>query len=268
MGKRENLYINEYLNHYKNIGYDHVFLYDNNDIGDEKFEDIISKDLIGKFVTIIDYRGIKGKHVPRSYEAYNDCYSNNKKSYDWLSFFDLDEFLEFNNSQNLQKFFGDEKFDNCENIKINWIMTSDNDLLYYENKSLEERFPILLFNDSRNRLIKSTVRGNLKGNYWKRRNNPHTSKLKFTNCNSNGEIVSYECFDVIPPIHENAYIKHYSVKTIEEFCNKIKRGYPEYTVVYNDKTMKFYFDYFFSRANKTKEKLDYIKKIFNYTYIY
>ena len=72
MGKRENLYINEYLNHYKNIGYDHVFLYDNNDIGDEKFEDIISKDLIGKFVTIKDYRGIKGKNVPRLYEAYKD----------------------------------------------------------------------------------------------------------------------------------------------------------------------------------------------------
>ena len=35
IGKKENLYVNEYLNHYKKIGYSHIFLYDNNEIGDE-----------------------------------------------------------------------------------------------------------------------------------------------------------------------------------------------------------------------------------------
>ena len=44
------------MNHYKKIGYSHIFLYDNNEIGDEKFEDVINKRLIDNFVTIIDYR--------------------------------------------------------------------------------------------------------------------------------------------------------------------------------------------------------------------
>jgi hypothetical protein len=82
------------LNHYKKIGYSHIFLYDNNEIGDEKFEDVINKRLINNFVTIIDYREKKGKHVPRQFQAYYDCYEKNKANYDWLSFFDLDEFLD------------------------------------------------------------------------------------------------------------------------------------------------------------------------------
>ena len=30
IGKKENLYVNEYINHYKKLGYRHIFLYDNN----------------------------------------------------------------------------------------------------------------------------------------------------------------------------------------------------------------------------------------------
>jgi len=245
IGKKENLYVNEYLNHYKKIGYSHVYLYDNNEIGDEKFEDVISKKLINKFVTIIDYREIKGKHVPRQTQAYYDCYEKNNKNYDWLSFFDLDEFLEFNNSQNLQTFFGDEKFKECQVIKINWLMYSDNDLLYYENKPLAERFNTYLINDISNRAIKSTARGNLTINYWKKSRNPHTALTNYINCNSAGERVSIKSYHVVPPHHESAYIKHYAVKTIEEYCNKMKRGYPDQIVVLNNKRMKSYFDYFF-----------------------
>ena len=267
IAKKENLYIPEYLNYYKNIGYSHIFLYDNNEIGDEKCEDVISKDLIDNFVTIIDYREIKGKHVPRQFDAYYDCYEKNNENYDWLSFFDLDEFLEFNNSLNLQTFFGDEKFKECQVIKINWLMYSDNDLLYYENKPLVERFNESLFNDPNNIKIKSTVRGNLRTNYWEKYHSPHTALTKYRNCNSAGERVSIDSYIVVPPHYEYAYIKHYAVKTIEEFCIKIKRGYPDQVVIYNDETMKRYFDYFFTRCKKTKEKLDYIKKIFNYTYL-
>ena len=146
-------------------------------------------------------------------------------------------------------------------------MYSDNDLLYYEDKPLVERFNTSLFDDPSNRAIKSTARGNLPINYWKTSGNPHTALTKYINCNSAGERVSVDSYHVVPPHHEFAYIKHYAVKTIEEFCNKIKRGYPDQVVIYTDERMKQYFDYFFTRCKKTKEKLDYIKKIFNYTYI-
>ena len=42
MAKQENLYIREYLEHYKSYGINKIFLYDNNDIDGEKPEDVIS----------------------------------------------------------------------------------------------------------------------------------------------------------------------------------------------------------------------------------
>ena len=95
--------------------------------------------------------------------------------------------MEFNKSQNLQKFFGDEKFKECQVIKINCLIYSDNDFLYYENKPLFERFNAPLFNDPSNKAIKSTARGNLTINYWKKSKNPHTALTKYINCNSAGE---------------------------------------------------------------------------------
>ena len=44
------------------------------------------------YVTIIDYRGYYNKDS--QYKAYYNCYKNYNKKYDWLSFFDFDEFLE------------------------------------------------------------------------------------------------------------------------------------------------------------------------------
>lgn len=38
IGKKENLYAEEYLNYYIGIGFDHIFIYDNNDIGDENLK--------------------------------------------------------------------------------------------------------------------------------------------------------------------------------------------------------------------------------------
>ena len=44
ISKRENLYIQEFIDHYKNLSYDHIFIYDNNDIDGERLEDVIQKE--------------------------------------------------------------------------------------------------------------------------------------------------------------------------------------------------------------------------------
>ena len=93
IGKKENLYAKEYVEHYKKIGYDHVYIYDNNDINDEKFEDVLQKEISENFVTIIDYRGFDRSKGAPQFVSYRDCYEKNKNKCDWLSFFDFDEFL-------------------------------------------------------------------------------------------------------------------------------------------------------------------------------
>lgn len=91
IGKKENLYAKEFVDHYKKLGYNKIFIYDNNDINDERFEDIIRDDINNGFVSIINFRGYK---APQQIYSYQDCYRKNNLSYNWLSFFDFDEFLE------------------------------------------------------------------------------------------------------------------------------------------------------------------------------
>ena len=77
IGKNENLYIKEFVEHYKKLGYNRIFLYDNNDIDDERFEEKIKKEIDKGFVKIINYRGYKGKLKNPQLEAYKDCYERN-----------------------------------------------------------------------------------------------------------------------------------------------------------------------------------------------
>jgi hypothetical protein len=66
-----------------------IFIYDNNDLNGENLEDILSKYIKYNFVEIINYRG---KYKPQK-QAYNNCYINNNKDYNWMAFYDADEYL-------------------------------------------------------------------------------------------------------------------------------------------------------------------------------
>ena len=255
IGKKENLYIEEFVKHYKNIGYNHLFLYDNNDIGDEKFEDILYNEINSGFVTVISKRGIKNQQGI----SYKECYERNKKEYDWLSFFDMDEYLYLKNNKTIKEFLNDEKYKKCMNVKINFLFYTDNDLVYYENKPLNERFTTYRLDYFPNIHVKSTIRGNLSRNYWSSLNNPHTSTVRYLCCNTLGEKIKFDT-PFNPPNYDYAYIKHFSTKTIEEFCNKVKRGYVSRDFELNKNNWAKRFNNFFLLNKKTKEKLDFIKK--------
>ena len=268
IGKKENLYATEFVNHYKKVGYDKIFIYDNNDIGDEKFEEVLYKQISSKFVEIINYRGYRGKSNSPQKDAYINCYEKNKNNYDWLSFFDFDEFLELKRNKNIKEYLNKKRFKKCSNIKINWLIFSDNDLLYYENIPLQKRFTKLANNDhGANNVIKSTVRGNLKFNYWRDMKNPHTSNNNLTACDSEGYITDPTTFYTLSSKfkYKFAYLKHFSTKTIEEYCKKTKKGKADHLFTINKETLKWSFNRFFEWNNKTKAKIDYFQKYFNFS---
>ena len=70
--KDENKYIIHYVEHYKNLGYDHMYIYDNNDINGEKVEDVIKNYINDGYITLIDYRGFRGPRNQPQMEAYYD----------------------------------------------------------------------------------------------------------------------------------------------------------------------------------------------------
>ena len=56
IGRRENLYAVEFVEHYKKLGFDNIFILDNNHDGEEHFEDVLSPFIDSGFVKILDYR--------------------------------------------------------------------------------------------------------------------------------------------------------------------------------------------------------------------
>ena len=218
IGKLENKYIREFVIHYKKYNVDKIFLYDNNDINGENFDLILSDYIKIKYVEIINYRGInkRGKQLL----MYQDCYQKNNKSYDWLIFYDIDEFINLKNFTNIKVFLNQQKFKNCPLIYLNWVMHTDNDLIFYDNRTLFKRFPTIKF--IKNYCIgKSILRGNIKKVQM---NSCHSLDSKIIRCNSCGKIQNESGKYCKNPDFQNNFIDHYEFKSTEEYINKINKG--------------------------------------------
>jgi len=148
IGKNENLYIKEWVDYYKNLGINKIFIYDNNDVDGERFEDVINDYIETGFAKIYDTRGkiVSTKNhleqlngMTLQGQVYRDCYYKNYKNFNWIFFFDIDEFLCIDfKYNNIFEFLND--YNDYDGIKIQWRMYGDNGKLHYENKPVIERF--------------------------------------------------------------------------------------------------------------------------------
>ena len=253
LGKQENRYIKEYVEHYKKYGVDKIYLYDNNDVNGEKFEEVISDDINEGFVEILNWRGRKFQ----IYNIMNDCYRKNNANYDWLLFYELDEFIYLRNYTNIKSFLHQNKFKGCQLIYLNMICHTDNNKIYYENKSLAERFPERVPRTKylgKNLEIKSIIRGNITN---MKIENMHTITNKFINCNGYGNKNKNLIFFSTEPDFDYYYINHYYSKSTEEFINKINRGdaFSTSTEYIMQRIEKY-----FNQSIMTLEKIEMIEK--------
>ena len=85
IARQENLYIEEFVEYYRNLGIKKIFLYDNNELKGEEFNDVLRNQILDNFVEIKNYRGMLSPQI----KAYNDCYINNNNKFDWIAFYDI-----------------------------------------------------------------------------------------------------------------------------------------------------------------------------------
>ena len=264
LGKDENRYIKEFVEHYKNYGIDKIYLYDNNDIDGERFDDVISEYINNEFVEVIDWRGIKGNST--YYDIVNSCYQQNHNQYDWLIFYEIDEFLYLKDYHNVKEYLIRNQFQKCESIQLNWVHMSDNNHIYYENKTLNERFPekgknIVKNKDNKICFIKTLIRGHLK-NITIINNHYLSEKVKA--CNGFGRKARNRGILSLKPDYDYYYIKHYYGKSVQEFVDKINRGD---LLRGNDKEIvEWAIEKFFYINEVTQEKIKYIQDIFGSKY--
>jgi hypothetical protein len=85
------------------------------------------------------------------------------KNFNWFIMVDMDEYL-YLVDNSLKNYLKDKKLSKCDFIKVHWANFQDNNLLYYEPKSLFERFkkPYI-----KSKYVKTIIRGNISNLlYW------------------------------------------------------------------------------------------------------
>ena len=98
----ENRYLEEWLRHYVSLGVDKIIIFDNNDTQGKYAENIFDIDYVKdcKDNNIIDVYPIPEEKQAQT-RSYNKCYEIYGDKYDWLMFFDIDEFLMLEKAKNI-----------------------------------------------------------------------------------------------------------------------------------------------------------------------
>jgi hypothetical protein len=254
VAKLENNYIREWTEWYKNLGFTNVIIYDNNDYGGERICDPIRDYFDSGFAIVKPLHNT----TDAQYLAYQNGYLEYGSAYDWIAFFDIDEFLVLNERfhNNIEEFLSMGCFIGRDLIRVTWRHYGDNDLLRVVDGdySVMKRFTKL--SKQQFKWTKAIVRGGI---------------LDFMIHNTSDGIPHLVLAEGIRdavdangiPIdnksirngcgYENAALNHYSTKTIEEFVlTKMKRGYP--LVCLDPKILNM--DYFFGQNRWTQEKED------------
>lgn len=254
MAKMENNYLREWVEYHLNLGFDHIFIYDNNDKDGERCEDCLTPELLQK-VTIVDYRGRIQGDCKIQVTAYQDCYDKRLKDYDWVSFLDIDEFMTFTKHNSVKDYLTAGVFNAFDCIKISWLCYDDNDKLHYEDKPVLERFTRPCSDKSVNQHYKLFVRTSLNG--LRIPNVHYTSYIKDV-CNNYGKRVTWAKSTRFSPVtYEWAYIRHYCTKSLEEFVN-IKKKRRSKGSSETRLSERFYWKY----NKKTAEKEKLLKELF------
>lgn len=220
IAKNEELYIQEWIDYHLKLGFDDVFIYQNNWRWENEQKNVIKYELDGESQQRI---------------AYNNFIQNHLNTYDWAAFFDVDEFLVLKKHNNVKNFI--QEYSEYPSIAINWVMFGNNNIeSTTENFSLIKRFTKRRKNVQKK--IKSIVKLNKNVEMG-----IHCTKDTWVDTNykvGSGNINDYGDDNI-------AQLNHYFCKTKTEFQMKLDRG--NAANVKKPKNIKFFNAYNFNEIN-------------------
>ena len=249
IGRLENRYAREWVEHYKALGVDHIFICDDNRPEDgERIGDVLHDyvlDCGDGSVTIMSSK--PGGSLQK--DVYEEFYNTYASDYGWLGFFDFDELVRIEDGRDIHDFLNDYEADV---VSLNWRTMTDSGLVHYDERPMAERFTEATGEDfAINRHVKSFVRTGFKGISF---NDPHIPNAPTLQC----ENVLHERIEQVPvqpkAIHRVAWIDHYNTKTAEEWATLKMRRLSPCGEAYNREMMAKNVEYFFGINERTKEK--------------
>ena len=253
--RREERYIDEFVEHHLLMGVAHIFIYDNGR-GDEPVPTFDNER-----VTVVNWRDKDNAQCA----AYEHCYRQHGHEYGWMGFLDVDEHVQVRQGETLTGYLTAMAAMKADVVLLNWRVMTDNGLVHYDPRPLAERFtqPMPLnqrvrFSDRpENDHVKSFVRGGLFGLQF---GTPHcpVKPQSMRIVNSNGETVPLK--PLIPYQLKHAWIDHFETKTAEEYMEKCRRGFP-LSQQYMDGFLRNAVRFFFAINQRTPEKEEILRDI-------
>ena len=259
IARNENIYINEWVKHHLKIGFNHIYLYDNNNKTDPFVGDFIDKDLLDK-VTIIDYR--ERRDYKLQLIAYQNCYDT--YDFDWCFYIDIDEFLV--GVDDVNEWLSRDYLKDKEQIKVKINLFGDDDCIERDMSIPVMDFFKKIINGKNEHvavpLNKCLVRGHVKDvSICSCHFAGHSGWLNpLITCTPNGQLCEKGAYDmhIDPPDSyegETIFLNHYQTKTLKEFLDQ-KYGLVWVLMPFSKRGIEYYWYY----NDKTPEKLAYIEK--------
>jgi hypothetical protein len=221
--KNENEYLEEWLQHHRNLGFNYFIIYDNNSsFSVENYLKINNND--NKDIAIYHWKD--NEHASQL-RAYKHCCDNFKELYDYILFIDTDEFLMLKHHKTIQEFIDSKpKFDG---FGIYWRM--------YGMNMTNSRIPI---KDYKLYSYDNHIKSILNPKKVIRFLDPHKATLE-----KNNVYIDELNRNIISPIglhtSKEIYIKHTWTRSLSEWNEKLKRGSGDKVV--RNYTEKEFIDY-------------------------
>ena len=245
IAKNEQLYIKEWIDYHLLKGFDNIIIADNDD-------ELILSGYASDKVIIEDYTKVNRVQPT----AYTELFHKYKNDYDWIAFFDIDEFLVLAEYKDVKELLSDFTADE---LRLNCKHFTDNDELDVidGNYNVFDRFKEEANVIDLDRFLKSFVNTSLTvdfkhifghGIYNKTLDAVNVFNVK----------IKSDSFKSEEPIFEKAWFNHYRTKTIGEY---IRQKYLRGGANANPKRYSEWEKYFFQTNERTEEKINYANKL-------
>ncbi|MBR3568729.1 MAG: glycosyltransferase family 2 protein [Salinivirgaceae bacterium] len=260
IAKYENAYLGEWVRYHIDLGYDHIFLYDDNEPGYPSAKTVLDDKYTDRVTIVNAYGRVSAQTIQHRW--YDHCLQNYGRNYDWISFADVDEFI---TSTDIRRLFASVPGE-FDFLVMNLQFFDDNDIVVGdETVPVIERFTRPIFNTKSqfSRICKPSVRcsvleRNLNVRCVSAHNFIYKSNLKW--CDVQGreaDLIPIHSLVRTEAILADNYIRHYPTKSLSEFC---KYKLPRLPICAKKRVFDYYFRY--NKPNEEKHAYinDYLKR--------
>jgi hypothetical protein len=233
----ETPYIVEWLNYYRSIGFDHVYLYCNDDDPTSLYETTLAfQDSCDPFLTF--------RHFPYQGQQdfmYRHFLQNDRMDSEWIAFLDIDEFLILRAVDNIHRFMA--RFEReYDSLYFNWCFYGNSSfairppgsvlLQYPKRHSSLHPFTKTL---TRTSAIDLSVLESQRMHFWHRWDAPASCGMRCVNVLEESMVDYYTDFPTHAAAFLNsncrhrriinvAFIAHFAFKSKEDFLRRVERG--------------------------------------------